>query len=78
MNAVERDFRREIQRAGLELLDLTIGGNNHYKARVRAATGHESLVTWGCSPSDTNGVHRLRQNLRRVARGVPLGGGQAV
>lgn len=71
MNRVERDFRAQIRRHGLDLVALTHTGSNHYRAQVRNAHGLTCIVIAPCSPSD----HRGERNRDRVLRAFSLRSG---
>lgn len=71
MRRRERELRQLAQRAGMELLELRIGGSGHYKARLRDRDGAVRVAVFSASPSDRlrSDKNALRQMHKQAERG---------
>lgn len=72
MSKDEREIRREVERQGLVLLEMTRAKCQHHCLRVRSPAGTEHTVFYSASTSDVRSWERFRTKLRHVARGIPL------
>lgn len=62
-----RDVEDLIEKAGLMV--ISVERQSHFKARVRAPDGRESVQVISCTPSDRRALMNIRADLRRFARG---------
>lgn len=67
MKRLERDFRKIVEEAGLEVISVV--KNCHYKVHVRAPDGRTMNMTMPSSPSDRRWQHNQRTTLRQFADG---------
>lgn len=71
MDRRERDGRRLIQAAGLELVSLDKCGTGHLRARVRRpADGQTAIFILANTASDHRASHNKAAELRRFAAGT--------
>lgn len=68
MTKRQREIKKLITEAGLELVDVKTSGSGHYRSVVKAPNGVSSVIMFSATPSCSRGQMNRRADLRRFYR----------
>jgi hypothetical protein len=60
-----REQIRAVERAGVEVVDVTMQGNTHMRVHVKAPDGRTGFLTIPCSPKDGTGAANIARGKAR-------------
>lgn len=66
----EREIRRMVESSGLQCLELSTTGGNHYAVRAQLKCGTTKKIVFSNTPGDFRGDKNRLAQLRRFAAGT--------